>query len=70
VQVLSNGGMATHLTFLYLLDAGCGERAINFMKDYRASWLGLGVLGKFQGVGNFRTCWRDEVISILTVCGI
>jgi hypothetical protein len=63
VQVLSNGGMATHLAFLYILDSGCGERPINFLKDYRASWLGLGILGKFQGIGNFRTYWTHELIT-------
>jgi len=45
IQVLSNGGMATQLAFLYILDSGCGERPVNFPRDYRASWLGLGVLG-------------------------
>jgi len=45
IQVISNGGMATELAILYLLDVGSGERAIDFAKDYRASWLGLSVLG-------------------------
>jgi hypothetical protein len=48
--------MATQLAVLYLLDSGCGERPINFLKDYRASWLGLGVLGKFGDIIAFRTC--------------
>ena len=46
IQVLCNGGMATQLALLYFLDSGCGERPIDFARDYRASWLALGVLGK------------------------
>ena len=46
VQVLCNGGMAAQLAFLYILDLGCGERPIDFINDYRGSWLSLGVLGK------------------------
>lgn len=45
VQVLCNGGMATQLSLLYLLDIGCSERPIDFAKDYRASWLAIGILG-------------------------
>lgn len=37
--------MATVLALLYILDYGCGELAINFTNDYRASWLSIGVLG-------------------------
>lgn len=46
LQVLCNGGMATQLGLLYLLDVGASERPIDFGKDYRASWLSMGVLGK------------------------
>jgi uncharacterized membrane protein len=45
IQVICNGGMATELAILYLLDVGSGERAVDFVTDYRASWLGLGILG-------------------------
>ncbi|GLH08756.1 Uncharacterized protein GBIM_13935 [Gryllus bimaculatus] len=50
VQVLCNGGIATLLAILYLLDVGWEERPIDFYKDYRASWLGLGILGTNGGV--------------------
>ncbi|XP_068082462.1 transmembrane protein 19 isoform X3 [Anabrus simplex] len=50
IQVLCNGGMATQLALLYLLDAGCEERPIDFSQNYRSSWLGLGVLGTNGGV--------------------
>lgn len=45
-QVLCNGGMATQLALLYLLDCGSGERPIDFQNLYRSSWLGIGVMGK------------------------
>lgn len=45
IQVICNGGMATFLAILYLLDYGSGESAINFSTNYRASWLSIGVLG-------------------------
>ncbi|XP_034948006.1 transmembrane protein 19 [Chelonus insularis] len=47
IQVLCNGGMAFQLALLYLLDVGCGERPIDFDKDYRSSWLSIGILGSF-----------------------
>lgn len=47
IQVLCNGGMASQLALLYLLDVGCGERPIDFVKDYRSSWLSIGILGKY-----------------------
>lgn len=46
VQVLCNGGMATQLALLYILDVGCGELPIDFNRFYRPSWLSIGVLGK------------------------
>ncbi|CAD6220290.1 GSCOCG00004984001-RA-CDS [Cotesia congregata] len=48
IQVLCNGGMALQLALLYLLDVGCGERALDFDKDYRSSWLSIGILGAFS----------------------
>lgn len=52
IQVLCNGGMATQLGLLYLLDVGCGERPIDFVKDYRGSWLSIGIIGKTLEVLN------------------
>lgn len=45
IQVLCNGGMATQLALLYLLDVGSGERPIDFDKEYRSSWLSIGIVG-------------------------
>jgi len=46
VQVLCNGGMATQLALLYILDVGCGELPIDFNRYYRPSWLSIGILGE------------------------
>jgi hypothetical protein len=68
IQVLSNGGMATQLAVLYILDSGCGERPINFLRDYRSSWLSLGILGKFMCGRNFRIGDTNEgCMSVITV---
>lgn len=48
IQVLCNAGMATQLALLYMLDVGAGERPIDFIRDYRSSWLTIGVLGEFK----------------------
>lgn len=45
IQVLCNGGMATQLALLYILDVGCGELPIDFNRHYRPSWLSIGILG-------------------------
>ncbi|KAK1128156.1 hypothetical protein K0M31_003643 [Melipona bicolor] len=47
VQILCNGGMATQLALLYLLDVGNAEQPIDFDKYYRSSWLSVGILGAF-----------------------
>lgn len=47
IQVLCNGGMATQLGLLYLLDVGSAEHPIDFDKYYRSSWLSVGILGTF-----------------------
>lgn len=50
IQVLCNGGMASQLAVLYLLDVGCGDRPIDFNKDYRSSWLSTGILGNLGNI--------------------
>ncbi|XP_015605152.1 transmembrane protein 19 [Cephus cinctus] len=63
IQVLCNGGMAAQLAILYLLDVGCGERPIDFVKDYRSSWLSMGILGGFACVNG--DTWASELGTVL-----
>ncbi|XP_076244185.1 transmembrane protein 19 [Calliopsis andreniformis] len=59
IQALCNGGMATQLALLYLLDVGCGERPIDFVKYYRSSWLSIGILGAFACCNG--DTWASEI---------
>lgn len=65
IQVLCNGGMASQLALLYLLDVGCGERPIDFYKDYRSSWLSIGILGKIILSIYFYLHQNNKKISIV-----
>lgn len=47
VQVLCNGGPATFLALVYILDCGAGESPIDFDTNYHASWLSTSILGIF-----------------------
>ncbi|XP_024081465.1 transmembrane protein 19 isoform X3 [Cimex lectularius] len=64
IQALCNGGMATQLALLYLLEAGSGERPIDFIQDYRSSWLALGVVGTIA-CANADT-WASELGTVLS----
>ncbi|XP_047511042.1 transmembrane protein 19 [Pieris napi] len=64
VQVLCNGGMATQLALLYLIDVGSSERPIDFIKDYRASWLSMGVLGVLACCNG--DTWASELGTVLS----
>ncbi|XP_013111435.1 transmembrane protein 19 isoform X2 [Stomoxys calcitrans] len=64
VQVLCNSGMATQLAMLYLIDVGSSERTINFVKDYRASWLGIAVMSVFASCNG--DTWASELGSVLS----
>ncbi|XP_018367319.1 PREDICTED: transmembrane protein 19 [Trachymyrmex cornetzi] len=63
IQVLCNGGMATQLALLYLLDVGSGERPIDFDKEYRSSWLSIGIIGAFA-CSNGDT-WASELGTVI-----
>ncbi|XP_013186876.1 transmembrane protein 19 [Amyelois transitella] len=64
IQVLCNGGMAAQLGLLYLLDVGASERPIDFVKDYRASWLSLGILGVFSCCNG--DTWASELGTVIS----
>ncbi|KAH0949612.1 hypothetical protein HN011_006047 [Eciton burchellii] len=63
IQVLCNGGMATQLALLYLLDIGSGERPIDFDKEYRSSWLSIGILGAFACCNG--DTWASELGTVM-----
>nr|CAD7589473.1 unnamed protein product [Timema genevievae] len=63
LQVLCNSGMAMQLALLYLLDVGCEERPIDFTRDYRSSWLGIGILGAFACCNG--DTWASELGSVI-----
>lgn len=65
MQVLCNGGMATELALLYLMDVGFGERAVEFSSAYRPSWLGMGILGSLACANG--DTWASELGTVVTV---
>ncbi|XP_076632657.1 transmembrane protein 19 [Colletes latitarsis] len=64
IQVLCNGGMATQLAILYFVDIGCTELPIDFNKNYRGSWLSVGILGAFACCNG--DTWASEIGSVLS----
>ncbi|XP_050666183.1 transmembrane protein 19 [Leptidea sinapis] len=64
IQVLCNGGMATHLAILYLIDVGSSEMPIDFNRNYRASWLSMGVLGVIACCNG--DTWASELGTVLS----
>ncbi|XP_061393808.1 transmembrane protein 19 isoform X2 [Musca vetustissima] len=64
VQVLCNSGMATQLAILYLIDVGSSERTIDFVRAYRASWLGIAVMAVFASCNG--DTWASELGSVLS----
>lgn len=63
IQVICNGGMATQLAILYLLDVGYGERPIDWVNDHRASWLGIAVLGALSCANG--DTWASELGAVI-----
>jgi len=64
LQVLCNGGMATELALLYLLDVGSADLPVDFRHHYRASWLGMGILGALACCNG--DTWASELGSVLS----
>lgn len=55
--------MAMQLAVLYLLDCGHGERPIDFISQYRSSWLGIGILSAFACCNG--DTWASEIGSVV-----
>jgi len=63
LQVLCNGGMAFELSLLYLLDVGSADLPVDFRHHYRASWLGVAVLGAISCCNG--DTWASEIGTVL-----
>lgn len=64
LQVFCNGGVPTELALLYMIEAGPGEMAIDFAKQYSASWMCLSLLGALAcSTGD---TWASEVGPVLS----
>jgi len=63
LQVLCNGGMAMELSLLYLLDIGSSDLPVDFRQHYRASWLGVAVLGAVACCNG--DTWASELGTVL-----
>merc|ERR1712071_384261 len=64
LQVLCNGFMATQLALLYLLDIGSADLPVDFRHQYRASWLGMAVLGAVSCCNG--DTWASELGSVVS----
>merc|ERR1712055_921030 len=62
LQVLCNGGMATELSLLYLLDIGSADLAVDFKNEYRSSWLGMAILGSLACCNG--DTWASELGTV------
>jgi uncharacterized protein (TIGR00297 family) len=63
LKVLCTSGMATELALLYLLDIGSADLPVDFKNDYRASWLGMAVLGALSCCNG--DTWANELGTVL-----
>ena len=55
--------MATELALLYLLDIGSADLPVDFRNQYRASWLGMAVLGALACCNG--DTWASELGTVL-----
>lgn len=55
--------MAMQLALLYLLDCGSSERPIDFVAQYRSSWLGISVMSAFACCNG--DTWASEIGSVM-----
>ncbi|XP_051886708.1 transmembrane protein 19 isoform X2 [Pristis pectinata] len=64
LQVFCNGGIPTEIALLYMIENGPGEIAINFSKQYTASWMCLSLLGALACSSG--DTWASEIGSVLS----
>jgi len=63
VEVICNGGMAFKLSLLYLLDIGSSDLPVDFRNQYRASWLGMALLGALSCCNG--DAWARDLGTVL-----
>ena len=64
IQVICNGGVATHLAFFYLMEGGPGETVIDFTTRYNLSWWTISVLAAICCANG--DTWASEIGSVLS----
>ncbi|XP_072915759.1 transmembrane protein 19 isoform X2 [Hemitrygon akajei] len=62
LQVFCNGSIPTEIALLYMIENGPGEIAINFTKQYTASWMCLSLLGALACSSG--DTWASEIGSV------
>ncbi|XP_078075898.1 transmembrane protein 19 [Mustelus asterias] len=62
IQVFCNGGVPTEIALLYMIESGPGEIAIDFSKQYTASWMCLSLLGALACSSG--DTWASEIGSV------
>ncbi|CAH1788056.1 unnamed protein product [Owenia fusiformis] len=63
VQVLCNGGIATEIAIIHLIEHGTGEFPINFSRLYLSSWQAMAVLGALAcSCGD---TWASEIGNVV-----
>ncbi len=64
-QVVCNGGVATELALIYLLDVGsAADLPMDFATHYRSSWIGAAILGALACCNG--DTWASELGSVWT----
>lgn len=64
VQVVCNGGMASLLSWFYMMDCGCGEHPVDMVYNYRCSWISLAVLGALSCCNG--DTWASELGTVFS----
>ncbi|XP_050717135.1 transmembrane protein 19-like isoform X1 [Eriocheir sinensis] len=64
VQVICNGGVASLISWFYIVDCGCGENPVDLIYNYRCSWLSVAVLGALACCNG--DTWASELGAVLS----
>ena len=64
VQVICNGGVAAFASALYLVEVGCGERPVDFARDFNTSIFSMALLGSLACSSG--DTWASEIDSVFS----